>query len=257
MTKHAEALAELNVGDHVLVERKCPSDSDGWDNVWIPDMDEAIGQICEITRLCGSSGVELSTSPSLWFPAHCLTRLDRGEPKPKPADFALRDGGWYVARNGAIVQVRKRMSTFLVYTFVDDSGKTYTENGVFSTSARSEYDLIRAATADEVRLHVRDAATFAHIQTITQEKSTMSSSNPPIKVEQCTFVNGRNIADLNDDTLFAYIEQAERDLERLNAIKNKPTALAQRIADIEAGIKALVDASNARNVRIDPVDRAA
>lgn len=67
-----------------------------------------------------------------------------------------------------------------------------------------------------------------------------------IKIENKTFFNGADISAYSDDALFGKIQEAEKELERLEAIKNKPKKLEKKIADLKEGIKALVEAVDAR-----------
>ena len=75
------------------------------------------------------------------------------------------------------------------------------------------------------------------------------SASAIITIERRVFVNGVDLSNVNDDTAFQYIATAEKEIERLEALKAQPTALAARIAKLQKGIDALVEALDARSTK--------
>jgi hypothetical protein len=79
---------------------------------------------------------------------------------------------------------------------------------------------------------------------IAQPKEPNAMS--PIKLEARTYITlpntttPFNATELSDDQLLAAIQQSEAEIERLGKIKAQPKTLKQRVADLQAGIDALV-----------------
>lgn len=61
-----------------------------------------------------------------------------------------------------------------------------------------------------------------------------------IKIETRTFVNGTDLKGMPKSAIYDMIAQQEAAIEKLEAIKNKPTMLKKEIAERQAGIDALV-----------------
>ena len=62
-----------------------------------------------------------------------------------------------------------------------------------------------------------------------------------IKVETKTFINGYDAVSLTDDALLSMIANAERELESIDKIINKPKMLVQRKEDLQKGIMQIVN----------------
>lgn len=67
-----------------------------------------------------------------------------------------------------------------------------------------------------------------------------------IDLKTITFLNGKPFENCTDDELFAAIRKDEAEINELLKIENKPKALKDRIATLEAGIKKLVAMMDAR-----------
>lgn len=62
-----------------------------------------------------------------------------------------------------------------------------------------------------------------------------------LKIETKTYVDGREIAKLTADDLVTIIAQAEAEIEKLNKLKNQPKKVKDKIAELEAGLAALIE----------------
>lgn len=83
----------------------------------------------------------------------------------------------------------------------------------------------------------------------TTKKETTMSASAIITIERRIFVNGCDLSNVCDDTAFQHIANAEKEIERLKALKAQPKALATRIAKLQEGIDALVEALDARSTK--------
>lgn len=80
MNLHKHALNQLNlqVGDLVEVTHSIPSLYGGWNNGWVPQMDEYIGTQRTVEKIYNDdTGVFLSGRLPFKFPALCLTVIKR------------------------------------------------------------------------------------------------------------------------------------------------------------------------------------
>ena len=85
---------------------------------------------------------------------------------------------------------------------------------------------------------------FAETTSLPNQKAaTMSSVT--IKIENKTFVNGADATKMTEDQLFDTIAAAEAEIRRLESLINKPKKIEARIAELQAGIAALVALSDA------------
>ena len=75
------------------------------------------------------------------------------------------------------------------------------------------------------------------------------SASAIITIERRVFINGADLSNVCDDTAFQHIANAEKEIERLKALKAQPKALATRIAKLQEGIDALVEALDARSTK--------
>lgn len=73
------------------------------------------------------------------------------------------------------------------------------------------------------------------IKEITMNKTAI------IKITTKTLVNGTDVKELDDSTIYNLIADQEAEIKRLEAIENKPKKLVAEIGERRAGIKALVD----------------
>lgn len=137
MTKHEEALKKLKPGDRVRVMRAVPTDDEGWDNSWEPEMTRQIGNVLTIKECIGRSGVRFEGVPN-GYPAHVLMpehslsgyfqKGDRVRVREKCKDY---EHGWMQVWNkygGA-----PKMAVGVIGTIVDILGKTgvQLDNGCF------------------------------------------------------------------------------------------------------------------------------
>lgn len=65
----------LKVGDMVKVLRRGSKDELGWENVWIEEMDKAIGQVCTIREIT-KNGIRLDQCNSYDFPCFVLEKYE-------------------------------------------------------------------------------------------------------------------------------------------------------------------------------------
>lgn len=77
-----------------------------------------------------------------------------------------------------------------------------------------------------------DIETASPLPTI--EEDTM------IAIENRTYINDTNAADMTDDQVFTKIADLERDMAKLEAIKNKPQKMVKRIGEMQDAITKLV-----------------
>jgi hypothetical protein len=71
--KQRIAAFEGKVGDSVLVHCKVKSRAGGWDNTWIPEMNECVGKIGTIVNLDGVRGIQVRFDKEVYkFPIQAL-----------------------------------------------------------------------------------------------------------------------------------------------------------------------------------------
>jgi hypothetical protein len=67
-----------------------------------------------------------------------------------------------------------------------------------------------------------------------------------IRIERKTFVDGVDVTTMTDDQLFERIRECEAEINSLEAVENKPLALAKKIYAIKAAVADIVVICNAR-----------
>lgn len=83
----------------------------------------------------------------------------------------------------------------------------------------------------------------------TEKNQEPQKENPMdeiIKVEQKTFVNGQDIANLENGVVVNLISQGAKAIAELKKLEPMPKCVAKEIEKREAGLKALVEALDAR-----------
>lgn len=103
------------------------------------------------------------------------------------------------------------------------------------TEGATKYDYLPDIWAEELQPKAKSPAL-----TSTKE-AIMTSKTAAIEITTKTFVNGADVANMNDSEIYALIASEELRIKELSAIQNKPKRLMAEIAKREAGIKALVD----------------
>lgn len=93
--RQAKWLADngIKVGDKVRVTRKAESLEDGWETVWNPDMDEAVGKIGTVSYIPPSfreCGIEVDV-PDVGAFMYPYFVLEKAEPEYEPYDFSDLD----------------------------------------------------------------------------------------------------------------------------------------------------------------------
>ena len=68
----------------------------------------------------------------------------------------------------------------------------------------------------------------------------------PIKIETQLLIDGSPLKEFSDDSLFSIISEQEAAIKKYEAIANRPKTLEAKIAAIQAGIAALVEAIDAK-----------
>lgn len=74
----------------------------------------------------------------------------------------------------------------------------------------------------------------------TPKEPAMTATKSPIVITTKTFVNGQDIAELADSSVYSLIAQQEADIKELEKIEAKPKKLVAEIDKRKAGIAALV-----------------
>lgn len=91
---------EFKKGDKVRIVRKVESYANGWDNVWVGSMDNAVGCEGAITEDLGDSGFSVSIPGNdgngYAYPAEALELVTEEAPKDEPATFKPGDRVEYV-----------------------------------------------------------------------------------------------------------------------------------------------------------------
>lgn len=77
-------------------------------------------------------------------------------------------------------------------------------------------------------------------------KPTTKDTTMTIKIETKTFLNGSDISGFTEAALFIQLSEAEREIEKLKAIKTQSKKIAARIAELEQGCIDLATAIDAR-----------
>ena len=72
---------DVKEGDCVRVLRKAGKDEEGWGDAWMPDMDNYVGGVYEITEIC-LDGIELGSD--YVFPYFVLEKITSPETKTVP-----------------------------------------------------------------------------------------------------------------------------------------------------------------------------
>lgn len=71
-------------------------------------------------------------------------------------------------------------------------------------------------------------------------------SKAPKIIETRVYVRGVHSDEMTDEQIFETIRHVEKDIESLNAIKNKPKKLLDRISEMESSIAKLAELVDAR-----------
>ena len=88
---------------------------------------------------------------------------------------------------------------------------------------------------------------FALVTPKSSNKGTQMNKDFSVKIEEQTVVNGQVIKDTTpDNDLLSVISQAEAEIAKLDKMKTKPRVVTNRIAELEAGITAVVAILDAR-----------
>ena len=96
--RQAEWIADNGIkrGDRVRVTRKANSYEQGWDNLWIQRMDEAVGKVGTVYNLVScfkEGGIEVNVPESGCFsyPYFCLEKVEEPEKKYVPFDLSKEE----------------------------------------------------------------------------------------------------------------------------------------------------------------------
>lgn len=88
-------------GSWVKVTRKAKTGESGWDNMWLPEMDEDVGKILQVNGDCGAKGISLSLPHTkMSFPFFVLEPAE--EPGLEKHRFQLFEQVLVRVRSGAI-----------------------------------------------------------------------------------------------------------------------------------------------------------
>jgi len=126
-------------------------------------------------------------------------------------------------------------------SFVQALFEHYSEEvyGIQITTPQPPQYSIDEAVSDFV-CNTRELAEAADNVLSTQKTKEKQPMKTPAKVEEKTFVNGTDAATMSDDDLFGLIADHEKEIAKLEAIKNQPKKLKERIAKINESIATLV-----------------
>jgi hypothetical protein len=92
----------------------------------------------------------------------------------------------------------------------------------------------------EIAEHIDSA--ISHLTRVSNSfKEILMNKTEIIKIETKTFVNGVDIATLDDANVYALIATQEAQIKELDKIETKPKKLTAEIEKRKAGVKALVD----------------
>ena len=70
----------IKVGDTVKVVRTSPGDTDGWENSWVPSMNDKVGSTISITRFNGARGIGHTGSYN--YPFFVLEKVELSKFEP-------------------------------------------------------------------------------------------------------------------------------------------------------------------------------
>ena len=74
-----------------------------------------------------------------------------------------------------------------------------------------------------------------------------------LKIETKTFLNGTDVTTLSAAHLFTTIQEVENEIRRLSSLVNKPKKVADYVAELEAGLAALMKAVDGEDAVYTPV----
>lgn len=117
-------------------------------------------------------------------------------------------------------------------------------NGRTSSYGFSMSELTKTKTSSFVAYEKDTAA--CDVESNVQVKE---NSMKPITVETRVFVNNTDVTALDNPALYGLISDQEKEIDRLNAIKNKPNRLNEEIKKRQEGIDALVKLLNERDAK--------
>lgn len=96
------------------------------------------------------------------------------------------------------------------------------------------------ASPAEIAEHIDEAV--SHLTRVSNSlKEILMNKTEIIKIETKTFVNGVDIATLDDASVYALIATQEAQIKELDKIETKPKKLTAEIEKRKAGVQALVD----------------
>lgn len=98
----------IEVGNYVKVLFKVPTESRGWDNSWVPSMDDFVGKVFRVNRVDHVNGVNLSDSYN--FPYFCLEKIaSKPSVLPKEIEEIIAEFGCHEEK------VRKLVNAIISY----------------------------------------------------------------------------------------------------------------------------------------------
>jgi len=118
--------------------------------------------------------------------------------------------------------------------------------GIFSATSESRELKLPIPTAHITdpacnKLYIEGSELHSlHIVQPTKEETTM------IKVTTMTLVNGHDFSKKSDEECYDLIKSAEKDIDRLKAMKTQPISAKKSISELEDGIADLVKLMDAR-----------
>lgn len=247
LRKHMHELGKFKVGDKVRVTHKAPGHSNGWFASWADKMDQTIGQLGTVVQADEATGyqVTLYVGENLhtwWYPSFSLEKVEDAMTLGKIihthfekletdtiADYkTLADVVGY-ARDREALPTASDFNT-------RNERRTIWSVGLFAEAAK-RYDTSTIDLVDDL------TPPFTIPQPL---ESTMSKIN----IETHTYVNGQRIDQISEELLFQTIANAEKEIERLNKLENKPAKIVRRIEEIKASIAALVTLIDERDTDV-------
>lgn len=255
LRKHMHELGKLKIGDKVRVARKASGFSNGWHADWNNDMDQTIGQVGTIVQADEATGYQVSlyggeNVRTWWYPSFSLEKVEDALALGKTLhmDFETFGGPTIVdyktlADVAACAREHGARPIALDFEIHDERCRTVWSAGLFAEYAKKYRE--QAKRYGTFTINLIDDLTPP--STIPQPlESTMST----IKIETITYVNGQRVDQISEEALFQTIAGAEKEVERLSKLENKPAKIVRRIEEIKASIAALVTLIDERDTDV-------
>lgn len=225
---------EIGVGDWVLV-RQHPNpeqfnQTPGFFNFWCEEMDEYKGNAYRVGNVT-QSGVRLENAGGYRFPPQMLEPI-----KVAQHDNCAREVGNEIHTKMANMDFAELEQRVMAQMLETHFGVDFAKQ-----KRRSMAQMLE--TLDSVLPHLGKPDCFPYFFTHSPDRYTKPNPEETpvsIKIETITYVNDIPVHDLSDDAVFEIISRAEKEIERLKGISNRPARISKRIEELNDGISELV-----------------